>query len=282
MKYVLITGASTGIGKDSALYLAKAGLRVFAGVRSDQDFQAISNLHENLFPIKIDILDDASVLSALSILTKTLKEDDNFTLINNAGVVRAGPLEFVPIEEIRFQLETNVTAQVRVTQIFLPLLRKVRDGRIIFTGSQSGYFTSPLMGPYCASKHAIEAIADAFRMELKFTSKIKVVLLQPGQIKTPIWNKSMKKANEIKEHFSSEGKKYYGHIIPKIEARAKNADLHGASTEVVATAIYDAITSNNPRSRYRMGKGAKVSKLIKNILSDKMLDAFLKKVLRIK
>jgi len=282
LKKALITGASTGIGLACAQYLAEREIFVFAGVRSDKDFERLSKLHKNLKPIKIDISSEDSIQEALKIIKSEINlEDDEFTLFNNAGIVRAGPLEFVPIDELKLQLDVNVTDHVRVCQIFLPMLRKLKDSRILFTGSQSGFFVSPLMGPYCASKHAIEAIADAFRQELAITSQIKVVLIQPGQIKTPIWNKSLDKAHEIQEKYPEAANKNYGHVIHKIEARAQDAATNGAHTDVVAKDVFHAITAHKPKARYRQGKGATISYLLRRYLSDYTLDKLIRKALKI-
>lgn len=282
MKKVLITGASTGIGFAAAQYLAQRNIKVFAGVRSDKDFERVGKSHENIQAVKIDITKEDSIQSCFNELKDIIKADDSFTIFNNAGIVRAGPLEFTPIDELRWQLEVNVSAHVRVTQVFLPLLRECADARILFTGSQSGFFTSPLMGPYCASKHAMEAIADALRQELTPTSNIKVVLIQPGQIKTPIWDKSINKNHEIQANsYPPVANKIYGDMIPKIEARALDANESGAHTDVVSKDVYHAITSAKPKTRYRQGKGAHLSYYLKILLSDKTRDGLIRFILKI-
>ncbi len=281
MKKVLITGASTGIGLACAEYLANKNIQVFAGVRKDSDFERVNKLHDNIKAVKIDITNEESIQACLEILKSEIKPEDQFTLFNNAGIVRAGPLEFTPIDEFRWQLEVNVSAHVRVSQAFLPLLREVSDGRIIFTGSQSGFFTSPLMGPYCASKHAIEAVSDALRQELAVTSNIKVILIQPGQIKTPIWDKSISDNHEIQKNYPPIANQFYGDVIPKIEVRAKDAAVNGAHTDVVAKDVLHAITSHNPKTRYRHGKGAHLSYYLRILLSDKLRDGLIRFILKL-
>lgn len=281
MRKILITGASTGIGLACAQYLADKNIYVYAGVRKEVDFEKLVKLHKNIKPIKIDISKEESIQNCYDTIKSEVKDEDSFALVNNAGIVRAGPLEFIPIEELKFQLDVNITDHVRVSQIFLPLLRRVRDGRLLFTGSQSGFFTSPLMGPYCASKHGIEAIADAFRQELALNSNIKVVLIQPGQIKTPIWDKSIDKAHEIQEKYPAKAVELYGEAIPKIEARAKDAGLNGAHTDVVSRDVLKALSKSNPKTRYRQGRGANLSYLLKLLLSDKMRDRLIRFILKI-
>jgi NADP-dependent 3-hydroxy acid dehydrogenase YdfG len=281
MRKVLITGASTGIGLACAQYLADQNIHVYAGVRKETDFERVAKLHNNIQPIKIDIANEESIQNCYQTIQSEVQPDDTFALLNNAGIVRAGPLEFIPIEELKFQLDINITYHVRVSQVFMPLLRKVKDGRLLFTGSQSGFFTTPMMGPYCASKHGIEAIADAFRQELALNSKIKVILIQPGQIKTPIWDKSLDKAHEIQNNYPQDANNLYGQIIPKVEERAKDAGINGAHTDVVSKDVYTAITSSNPKTRYRQGKGANLSYFLKLLLSDKTRDRLIRFVLKV-
>ncbi len=245
-RYALITGASTGIGKDCALYLSKNGHIVFAGVRKESDFMELSELHKNLRPIIIDISKEEQVHAASNEVAKHLSSEDKFAIVNNAGIVKAGPLEHLPLEDFSQQLEINVTSQVRVTKAFLPLLRKVKDGRLIFTGSQSGYFVSPLMGAYCASKHAIEAVADAYRRELGLNSNIQVSLLQPGQIKTPIWDKSLDRKEEILSQVPKEAISNYQFIMDRVLLRAEDASHNGAPTSEVARCLLHAIESKRP------------------------------------
>ena len=281
MRKILITGASTGIGLTCAEYLADKNIHVYAGVRKEVDFERLSKLHKNIQPIKIDISNEVSIQNCYETIKSEVKDEDSFALLNNAGIVRAGPLEFIPISELKLQLDVNITDHVRVSQVFMPLLRKVRDGRLLFTGSQSGFFTSPLMGPYCASKHGIEAIADAFRQELALSSNIKVILIQPGQIKTPIWDKSLDKAHEIQEKYPANAIEFYGYAIPRIEARAKDAGINGAHADVVSKDVLKALSSSNPKTRYRQGRGANLSYLLKLLLSDKMRDRLIRFILKI-
>lgn len=280
-KYVLITGASTGIGKDCALYLAERGFDVFAGVRSESDFDSLSSIHKNLRPIKIDVTKLDQIQAAYGKVSELVSPSDSFALINNAGIVKAGPLEHLPAEDFSWQLEVNVTSQVRVAQVFLPLLRQSSDGRIIFTGSQSGFFVSPLMGAYCASKHAIEAVADAYRRELSLNSNIKVSLLQPGQIKTPIWDKSLERKDEILSQVPQNSKDNYQFIMDRVLLRAEDASINGAPTSEVAQCLLHAIESKRPKTRYRMGKGARTTHLLNKILSDRMMDKIIKKALKL-
>ena len=281
MKLVLITGASTGIGFEAAKFLSLNGFRVLAGVRSDKDFENLNSINENLSAIKIDITKIESINAAFEKVINEFSPKEYFALINNAGIVKAAPLEFVELDDLRWQFEVNVTSQVAVTQKFLPLLREVNEGRIVFTGSNSGVFTVPMNVPYGASKHAMEAIADGFRRELLANSNIKISLLQPGQIKTPIWDKSLDAAMKAKESFPPDVDKLYGKIEKSIigEVVANGKDK-AADPILVSRAIYHALTSKSPKTRYSMGVGAFMTQNIFKRLPDKLMDKILRKVLK--
>ncbi len=179
VKTVLITGASTGIGEACALWLQDRGYRVFAGVRKSTDAEALQQKSKgHLTPVLLDVADEASIREAVQfVLTQEPKLEG---LVNNAGIAVAGPLEFVPLQELRRVLEVNVVGQVAVTQAFLPLLREAR-GRVVLMSSISGRVAAPLMGPYAASKFALEAIGDALRRELAPWG-IEVSIIEPGNL----------------------------------------------------------------------------------------------------
>jgi NAD(P)-dependent dehydrogenase (short-subunit alcohol dehydrogenase family) len=190
---VVITGASTGIGAACALHLDRIGFRVFAGVRRRQDGERLRSVSSpDLIPLQLDVTDRNSLRDAQQRVAEEIGESRLVGLINNAGIAVASPLEAVPIEDLRRQLEVNVVGQVAVTQVFLPLLR-AGQGRIINMGSIAGRATMPLMGPYSASKYALEAITDALRLELQPWG-IHVAIIEPGAIATPIWEKSRRDA----------------------------------------------------------------------------------------
>ena len=185
---VVITGASTGIGEACALHLDQLGWRVFAGVRKDSDGEALQRkASPRLMPVRIDVTDAASIAGAREIVARELGDRGLDGLVNNAGVVVAGPLEFVPMDDLRRQLEINVIGQIAVTQAFLSFVRTAR-GRIVNIGSVSGKMATPFVGPYAASKFAMEALTDALRCELRPWG-IQVSIVEPGSIATPIWEK---------------------------------------------------------------------------------------------
>ncbi|TFH31412.1 MAG: SDR family NAD(P)-dependent oxidoreductase [Myxococcales bacterium] len=176
---LVITGASTGIGAACAVGLAKRGYAVFAGVRKPDDGVRLqSEVGANLIPLTIDVTDQSTIDAAAQRVQEERRGRPIRGLFNNAGVSVNGPLEFVKPEDLRWQLEVNCVGQLAVTQAFLPMILESK-GRIITTGSVGGFVTTPILGPYCMSKHAIEAFSDALRVELS-PQGVHVVLLQPG------------------------------------------------------------------------------------------------------
>jgi NAD(P)-dependent dehydrogenase (short-subunit alcohol dehydrogenase family) len=253
MKSVFITGASTGIGKACALRLNALGFRVFAGVRQEKDGEELQRItSNNLVPIHLDVTDANSIAAAGELLYATLDDKGLDGLINNAGIAIAGPIEFIPIGELRHQFEVNVIGQVAVTQAFLGLLRQA-SGRIVNISSISGQVAFPLLGPYASSKFALEAISDALRVELRPWG-INVILIEPGRIATPIWEKSMAKANENLQVLPTRGKELYGSIIDYVRASMMNPSRSMLRVETVAEVVEQALTARKPKPRYAIGR----------------------------
>ena len=205
---VVVTGSSTGIGEACALHLDALGFQVFAGVRRGEDGVALRKKSSGrLIPILIDVTDSTSISTASDTIAAVVKDAGLAALINNAGIAIPGPLEILPIEEFRKQLEVNVIGQLAVTQAFLPMLRKSR-GRIVLMSSISGLFATPFIGAYAASKFALEAMADALRVEL-IPWGIQVSVIEPGSIATPVWEKSRKHSGEIAHQIPPEARELY-------------------------------------------------------------------------
>lgn len=259
---VLVTGASTGIGRACALRLDKIGFRVFASVRALEDAEALSGkASDRLVPILLDITDQPSIDSAVATITSLVREDGLAGLVNNAGIAVAGPLEFLPVTELRKQLEVNVTGQIAITQAFLPLIRKGK-GRIVNVGSISGRVAFPLLGPYCASKFALEALTAALRMELRPWG-IKVLMIEPAGIRTPIWRKALRAGDRMGEEMPPEAFTYYGRIIEGQRARAQHSDREGVHPKHVVRAVVHALTADRPRSRYPVGQRAVLGEFLR-------------------
>ena len=205
---MVITGASTGIGAACATHLRGLGFRIFGGVRKPEDAERLRSAGAE--PLTIDVTDADSIRSAAS----QLGDAPLAGLVNNAGVAVAGPVEFVPIEELRHQLEVNVIGQVAVTQAFLPALRRAR-GRVVNIGSIGGRVALPLLSPYAASKFALEAITDSLRRELRPWG-MHVSIVEPGAVATPIWDKSRAANEEVASRMPPESLELYGKLIDRI------------------------------------------------------------------
>ncbi|NEP48711.1 MAG: SDR family oxidoreductase [Moorea sp. SIO1G6] len=268
---VVITGASSGIGEACAIYLDKLGYQVFAGVRREADGEALKRkTQERVIPIMLDVTDESSIKTSVKTVQLSLESHGLTALVNNAGIVTAGPLEFLPISELRKQLEVNVLGQIAVTQAFLPLLRKSK-GRVINIGSDYGKVSAPLLGPYCASKFALEALTDALRMELQ-PWKIAVSLLEVGTVKTPIWKKSIEQTDQIWECFPDQAKKLYFPTLESVKITASQLEQKGLATEIVAKAVSVALIEKRPKTRYVVGLDAKINILLSKLLPDWVLD----------
>lgn len=249
-KAVVITGASTGIGEACARYLDARGWRVFAGVRKDADAERLRD-GTSIEPVRLDVTDSASIAATRKSVEEAVSDHGIAGLVNNAGIAVAGPLEYVPLDALRTQLEVNVVGQVAVTQAFLPLLR-MRRGRIVFIGSVSGLFAAPFVGPYSASKHALEAIADSLRVELR-PWKIAVSLIEPGPIATPLWERARTMADELFAAMPPEAIERYGAVVPIMQRITDQEARNGLPPEEVAEVVAHALTSSSPRTRYLMG-----------------------------
>jgi len=272
---IYITGASTGIGEDAAIALARMGYHVFAGVRKMADGERVAaNVPGMIEPLYLDLLKPETIDEVTAHITRRLPElglRGLYGLFNNAGIAVAGPLEFLPLEAFRRQMEVNVTAVVAVTQGMMPLLRQVPGSRIVITGSMSGKLAAPLMGAYSASKFAIEGLTDSLRREL-IPFGIKVSLIEPGQIKTGIWSKSLDASAEMERELPKAAWDFYGKLINTLKGVAKHADKHAAPVGLVTKAVVHAFTAPKPKIRYVVGKDAKQGNFAVNWLSDGTLD----------
>src|SRR5918912_1873648 len=213
MGSIVITGASTGIGRACALRLSSKGHRVFAGVHKDSDGESLArDARGELVPIIVDVTDAGSIDAAARVVDDAVGGSGLQGLVNNAGIAVSGPLEFLPVEDLRRQMEVNVIGQIAVTQAFLPLVRRGR-GRVVNMGSVAGRAPSaPLIGPYAASKMAMEALTDSLRLELARWD-IFVSIVEPGSIATPIWDKSGPDFDHLMDAMPDEGKERYGKMV---------------------------------------------------------------------
>ena len=268
---VVITGTSSGIGEACARRLDSLGFRVFAGVRRSQDGERLTaDSSGRLTPLIIDVTDADSIAAARSQVEEAVGDDGLAGLVNNAGVVVPGPLEFVRIDDLRRQLEVNVVGQMAVTQAFLPGLRRGR-GRVVNIGSIGGRVATAFNGPYGASKHAMEALSDALRQELAPWG-LHVSLIEPGSVGTEIWRKGDESYEQELAKLPAEGRRLYEHALARFAALARRTGARGVPAQRVAEAVEHALTAPRPRTRYVVGKEARGMAVARTLLSDRVLD----------
>ena len=279
-RHVLITGASTGIGAACAIGCAARGMTVFAGVRTPAAGDALqAKAGAAIVPVQLDVTDGDSIKKVAEFVSRQVGEAGLFGLVNNAGIAIGSPLELIPLKQLRRQLEVNVVGQIAVTQAVLPFLRRAR-GRIVNMGSIAGRGTIPMMGAYSASKHALEALTDALRLEL-YPWGIEVSIIEPGAIDTPIWDKSMQVSMEIESELPVEGRKLYKDAAGRIRDRVGLASRAAIPSDAVAQAVLHALTAKRPKTRYLVGRDAKVRAIMLRWLPDRLHDWVLKKVLNL-
>jgi NAD(P)-dependent dehydrogenase (short-subunit alcohol dehydrogenase family) len=267
---VLVTGAAKGIGEACALRLARTGHQVFAGVRSLTDGARLGDqAGGRVLPVLLEVTDAAQIAAAARLIEQELSGNGLDGLVNNAGIAVAGPLEFLPIDALRRQLEVNVIGQMAVTQAMLPLIRRAR-GRIVNIGSIAGRSALPMAGAYAASKHAMEALTDTLRMEL-LPWGIEVAIVEPGVIATPIWTTSIAAAQELSRIMPPQAVEFYGRVIEAITRGATSATTQGLPPDRVAEVVEHALFAKKPRTRYVVGRDARARLLLER-LPDRMRD----------
>jgi len=265
---VVVTGASTGIGRATALLLDEKGYRVFAGVRKEADAKSLAEEgSDNLTPVTIDVTKESSIKSAKDEVERTVGTDGLVGLVNNAGVGDGGPVETMDLDVLRNVLEVNLVGQVAVTQAFLPLIRQV-PGTIVFIASIGGRIASPFMSPYNTSKFAIEALGESLRQELAPWA-IDVVVVEPGSIDTPIWKKGAETIDDQFAKLSPTAKRLYSKQLKRMDEVLTETASRGISPEKVAKVIHEGIRSEKPKHRYLVGKDAKIAARLKGSLPDR-------------
>lgn len=275
---VLVTGASTGIGEAIARRMDGLGYRVFAGVRAEADAERLrAGGSTRLHPLLLDVTVPSEISAAAETISG-ITEGRLDALVNNAGIAVGGPLEFVPIDQVRLQFEVNVLGLLAVTQAMLPLLRRAR-GRIVHMGSIAGRSVVPMVGPYCASKHAVEALTDGMRLELH-DSGIAVSVVEPGAVKTPIWNKGIDALAEVGRRLPPAALERYGRQLAFFGKVLAFNERRGVAPDLVVDAVLHALESERPRTRYLVGSDARIRALQRWLLPDRWADALLLAVLR--
>jgi NAD(P)-dependent dehydrogenase (short-subunit alcohol dehydrogenase family) len=250
MRRVLVTGASSGIGRATAIGLAARGFTVYAGTRRPLDYGGVT-------PVDLDVTQAVDHLGELEL--------DG--LVNNAGLAVIGPLEFLALDELRRQLEVNAVGQLAVIQACLPALRR-SGGRIVNVSSISGRVALPLFGPYAASKFALEALSDALRRELR--GAVGVSLIEPGAVATPIWQRTLGATPLPPEPYRAVGERLRG--------MAEAAATGGMPVSVVVGAIHHALSARRPRTRYVLGREARVQAVLARALPGRALDRLIARI----
>jgi NAD(P)-dependent dehydrogenase (short-subunit alcohol dehydrogenase family) len=263
---ILITGASSGIGRACAIHFARLGYHVLAGARivSDADSLKAEDPH-HIEPVLLDVTRAESIADALAAAGDTPLAG----LINNAGIAVNGPLELVSIELCRRQFEVNVIGLIAVTQAFIPLLRR-GPGRIVNIGSIAGRSALPGSGPYNASKFAVEALTDSLRMELD-PWEISVSVIEPGAIATPVWEKSLQGFDDLSRQVSPERYELYNGFMAKVRKFVTEAARNAIDVRAVVRAVEHAMTARKPKTRYLVGRDARL-KVLLNLLPDRWRD----------
>lgn len=269
---VVITGTSTGIGRACALRLAKEGYRVYAGVRKEADGEALQREAKGtLVPLLLDVTDEEQVAAAAELVAGETGSRGIVALVNNAGTAVTGPSEFMPVEVFRRSFEINFFGHVRVTQAFLPLIRR-GGGRLINIGSVGDRLVMPFGGAFNGPKHALKVFNDALRLELRPWG-IHVVLLEPASIKTAAVDKLEPDADAMLERLGEPAEQLYGEIFRSMISNfAKHPRKYGQSPDQVAECVFRALTAERPRTRYLVGYSARPLSLIARFAPDRVFD----------
>jgi NAD(P)-dependent dehydrogenase (short-subunit alcohol dehydrogenase family) len=270
--HVVVTGASSGIGRATALHLAAAGHHVYAGVRRPADAPAPPTANSGeITPLLLDVTDPAQIRAAAATVAGHTGNAGLKGLVNNAGIGVFGPLEILPIEQFRRQLEVNVTGQLAVTQALLPLLRQAR-GRIIIIGSIGARFTPPFVGALAASKSALATMGEALRQELA-PWDIRVVVMEPASVRTEAVDKLQHDAQQLLDQTTPTGRALYQDAFRRLVATFAAQHEHGSPPEVVAEAVAHALTTPQPRAHYLVGKNSHRMAFLAAALPTPVLDA---------
>jgi NAD(P)-dependent dehydrogenase (short-subunit alcohol dehydrogenase family) len=269
---VLITGTSSGVGRACAEEMAGRGWRVLAGVRKEEDAEQVRALSpDRIEPVILEVTD----LDAIAALPDKVGGELH-GLVNNAGLAMAGPLEYLPIEDVKRQLDVMLLAPFALTKAMIPALRAAR-GRVVMIGSIGGRTTLPFNGPYHAAKAGIDGFAGSLRQELA-PFGVHVALVEPGSIKTEIWGKAIEAGDKLRESLPEQGRRDYGERVERMAKAAADADRRGIAPQKVADVVAHALTDEKPKTRYLVGVDARVQATLRAVLPDRALDRVLGRV----
>lgn len=274
---VLVTGASTGIGQAIVERLAADGTHVFAAVR---DLSTVDD-HPNVTAVRLDVTSAEEAKAAADTVRDVLGDRRLRGVVNNAGIGVGGPLEFIDLDEVRRQLEVNLIGQIAVTQAFLPILRDqgVDDPRIVFTSSIGGRVASPFVGPYAASKHALNGMAESLRREL-LPWGFRVSVLAPATVSTPIWEKAQDEVADLVDGLPPRAIELYGDAIGSMKSIVAGANDAGIPPSQVADAAHHALFSRRPKAEYLVGREAKLMATVSRVVPYRTFDKMVLRVMR--
>lgn len=268
----LVTGASTGIGRACALRLAGDGWRVFAGVRRDADGEDVRAAAPGaaIVPVRLDVTDAEEIALAAAAVTGAVGADGLDAVVNNAGIAIGGAIETTSLDEWRTVLEVNLLGQVAVTQATVDLVRAAR-GRYVFVGSANGRVSGPLLGPYAASKHALEAACESLRHELR-PCGVAVTCVEPGAVRTPIWPKVRREVDEVAAAMGDDASARYAPMVDAVRQLADDAEAHGVTAERVAEVVAAVLSARRPPARRLVGADAWAMGAAARLLPDGLRD----------
>ena len=275
VKYIVITGVSTGIGRDTLSLLHKKSYYIFGSVRKEADAKKLSESYPERFtPLIFDVQNHDEVVKAAKVVFETC--DVLHALINNAGIAVPGPLQHMSEKDFERQLDINLKSVRRITNLFLPLLGAAPNfknvpGRIINISSISGLFNSPFNGAYSISKHALESMTDVYRRELR-RYNIKVVAIEPGPIQTAIWQKSL---NSMDKYSHTD----YNDVLQKANMMIEKSENAALPVSRISNLILKCLTTRNPKTRYIIHKNKLLFKLLAFYLPDRLVDWFIHRTL---
>jgi NAD(P)-dependent dehydrogenase (short-subunit alcohol dehydrogenase family) len=251
-------------------------MQVFAGVRKQSDADELRKDSPNITPLLLDVTDTEQLAAAVEEVRSQVVGNGLRGLVNNAGISGGAPTEFLPLDDLRGMLEVNVVGMVATTQAFLPLLRPSR-GRIVCIGSVGGRMAVPFLAAYSMSKAAVSAFCDSLRGELRPWG-MDVVLVEPGAIKTPIWEKGLQGVDEAQQNWPAQALELYGDSIPRMRKVTERTASHAIPADSVAKVVEHALTASRPRTRYLVGTDARVQALVRRV-PDRARDAMIARMI---
>ncbi|MEK4436235.1 MULTISPECIES: SDR family NAD(P)-dependent oxidoreductase [Paenibacillus] len=274
---VVVTGTSSGIGRATAEQLAAEGFHVLAGVRRQEDADKIKQ--KNIEPVILDI----TTIDTLRALAERVEQDPLGrplrAVVNNAGIAVNAPLEMVPLDEFRRQIEVSVIGQVAVIQALTPALLK-SGGRVVNIGSVGGKISMPGFGIYSAAKYAMEAINDSLRREMS-SFGLKVIMITPGGVSTSLSEKGVTTADRLSKLMTPDQHRRHDRLFDAVKAQAESWATSGIPPKKVAEVVSRAIHASNPRTRYTAGRDSALLTRLVRILPDKLLDRMLRSQMKL-